>query len=99
MYLIALSDSGPMQPLISRFHGDNSPTFNPPALVRTQNITFRRVVCLIDPVDGSPTLKETEETETGVLDVQPMTLSGQNRGKTKDIYPVRTHGSIFTHHH
>lgn len=75
--------------LTSEFRPDTSATFSLPPIVRTQNITFRRVICTIDASDGSPTLKETQETESGVLDVQPMVLSGQYRGKSKDIYPVR----------
>jgi hypothetical protein len=58
-------------------------------------ISFNRVICTINAETGRPSLTESSDIETGLIEQDTMFLSAADRGKTKDVYKV----SNYALHH
>ena len=62
------------------------------SLPRVQSIVFRRTTCTIDASTGQPCLMEIPRNEIGELALEPLKLTKQDSGRTKDVYLVGNDG-------
>ena len=62
------------------------------SLPRVKSVIFRRTTCAIDAITGQPCLTEIPMNEIGEIALEPLKLSRQDSGRTKDVYLVGNNG-------
>jgi hypothetical protein len=61
-----------------------------PKVSAANTIVFNRTICTVNNETGVCSLTEQKQTENGLLNEETLFLSVADRGKTKDVYGVRT---------